>query len=349
MTINDMIAWFETRGFKVTVACTKTGHMFKISKYDYHAVSIYEDGFGGEVAQQQFLDRLLSTWNRGYRHKQETLGFGEALHAGYTMGINHTNERRVTDTWIGNMWPEMYLTMPPRNGKSLYKYVLNAVYGKSPDIYNLQSQIYAALMKGEQNMVSMFNDKTKDALIIMFRGYAQTHKLGISYNYDDSDILEMKFYMSRSYKPTKTVLIKLDELKNVFDTFTVVVKELDAWRNEIEPLYINWPDREAVAYVKADVENTARLYAAMREVQDRNNRRKLPAIKTTHFSGPVTAVIWNDGTKTIVRCGKNDTIDYEKGFAMAIAKKALGNTSKYYDIFKEHLPNPEVEEVESDG
>lgn len=73
---------------------------------------------------------------------------------------------------------------------------------------------------------------------------------------------------------------------------------------------------------------------------------KLPNIKTVHFSGPVTAVIWEDGTKSIVRCN-NDTHDPEKGLAMAIAKKALGTNktgSNYYDIFKQWLPKPEVEE-----
>jgi hypothetical protein len=54
----------------------------------------------------------------------------------------------------------------------------------------------------------------------------------------------------------------------------------------------------------------------------------------------VTAVIWADGTKTIVRCN-NDNLDHEKGLAMAIAKKALGTNksgSNYYDIFKKWLP-----------
>ncbi len=111
---------------------------------------------------------------------------------------------------------------------------------------------------------------------------------------------------------------------------------------------INMPTKkeEFVSYCRSDVASTAALYAAMREVQDRNNRRKLPAIKTVHFSGPVTAVIWEDGTKTLVRCKDGEVPDYEKGFAMAIAKKAMGTNksgSNYYDIFKKYLPKPEEE------
>lgn len=63
-------------------------------------------------------------------------------------------------------------------------------------------------------------------------------------------------------------------------------------------------------------------------------------IKKVIFSGPCTIVMWSDGDKTIVRCGKKDTFDKEKGLAMAISKKMLGtNSSKssYYDVFKEYI------------
>ena len=67
-----------------------------------------------------------------------------------------------------------------------------------------------------------------------------------------------------------------------------------------------------------------------------------PDIKKVHFNDPVTVVLWTDGTKTIVRCQDGDIYDPEKGLAMAIAKKALGNNGNYCDIFKKWLP----EEVE---
>ena len=74
---------------------------------------------------------------------------------------------------------------------------------------------------------------------------------------------------------------------------------------------------------------------------------KIPNIKTVHFSGPVTVVIWEDKTKTIVRCN-NENVDYEKGLAMAIAKKMFGTNksgSNYYDIFKKWLPKIEEEKA----
>ena len=59
-------------------------------------------------------------------------------------------------------------------------------------------------------------------------------------------------------------------------------------------------------------------------------------IKRVIFSDPCTIVLWKDGTKTIVRC-TDEKFDKEKGLAMCIAKKALGNKGKYYDVFKKWI------------
>lgn len=63
-------------------------------------------------------------------------------------------------------------------------------------------------------------------------------------------------------------------------------------------------------------------------------------IKKVIFSDPCTIVIWADGTKTIVRC-TDEKFDKEKGLAMCIAKKSLGNKGKYYDIFKKWIEEEE--------
>lgn len=61
-------------------------------------------------------------------------------------------------------------------------------------------------------------------------------------------------------------------------------------------------------------------------------------IKKVYFKDPVTVVLWEDGTKTIVRRDERDTYDPEKALAMAFAKKALGNKGNYYNIFKKWVP-----------
>ena len=61
-------------------------------------------------------------------------------------------------------------------------------------------------------------------------------------------------------------------------------------------------------------------------------------IKKVIFNDPATVVFWSDGSKTVVKCGDNDTFDPEKGLAMAISKKFFDNMSYYYDVFKKWLP-----------
>ena len=65
--------------------------------------------------------------------------------------------------------------------------------------------------------------------------------------------------------------------------------------------------------------------------------KKSWSIKNVIFNDPAVIVIWDDNSKTVVKCGKNDVYDPEKGLAMAISKKALGNQGNYYDIFKKWL------------
>lgn len=69
--------------------------------------------------------------------------------------------------------------------------------------------------------------------------------------------------------------------------------------------------------------------------------RNWMSIKKVVFNAPATIVFWNDSTKTIVKCGENDTFDPEKGLAMAITKKALGNQGNYFNQIKKWLPKQE--------
>lgn len=77
------------------------------------------------------------------------------------------------------------------------------------------------------------------------------------------------------------------------------------------------------------------------------NRTSSFSIKDVIFNDPAVIVLWNDGTKTVVKCSENDIFDPEKGLAMAISKKALGNQGNYYETFKKYLP--EEEDVDDFG
>lgn len=61
-------------------------------------------------------------------------------------------------------------------------------------------------------------------------------------------------------------------------------------------------------------------------------------IEKVIYNGPATIVLWKDGTKTVVKCRKGDDFDFEKGLLLCIAKKAYGNTGKFNDVIRKHVP-----------
>lgn len=67
----------------------------------------------------------------------------------------------------------------------------------------------------------------------------------------------------------------------------------------------------------------------------------MPKIKDVIFNDPATIVFWADGTKTVVQCQYGDIFDPEKGLAMAISKKALGNKGNYCNELRKWLPEEE--------
>lgn len=69
----------------------------------------------------------------------------------------------------------------------------------------------------------------------------------------------------------------------------------------------------------------------------------LVEIKNVIFNPPATIVFWADNSKTVVKA-ENEAFDPEKGLAMAITKKALGNKGNYYETFKKWLPKTELKE-----
>lgn len=70
-----------------------------------------------------------------------------------------------------------------------------------------------------------------------------------------------------------------------------------------------------------------------------------PTITNVIYNPPATVVFWSDGSKTVVKCGENDTFDPEKGLVMAISKKMLGNQGNYYNEFKKWTAKCEVESL----
>ena len=107
-------------------------------------------------------------------------------------------------------------------------------------------------------------------------------------------------------------------------------------------------------YLRNDVDATYDCYikwfdkstSANKEMTERSNYmptdiRRL--IKNVKFNPPATIVFWTDNTKTVVKCNGED-YDPEKGLAMCISKKVLGDKGNYYEVFKKWLPKEEETE-----
>lgn len=64
-------------------------------------------------------------------------------------------------------------------------------------------------------------------------------------------------------------------------------------------------------------------------------RYRIPSIVKVIYNPPATIILWEDETKTVVKCCETDIYDPEKGFAMAVIKKLCGNESAlFHKLFK---------------
>ena len=84
-----------------------------------------------------------------------------------------------------------------------------------------------------------------------------------------------------------------------------------------------------------------------KETTNKSNRKSPDFrgfIKKVKFNPPATIVFWTDNTKTVVKCQGED-YDPEKGLAMCISKKFLGDKGNYYEVFKKWLPKEDDSDV----
>lgn len=87
-------------------------------------------------------------------------------------------------------------------------------------------------------------------------------------------------------------------------------------------------------------------FSALEDAERELNRRVapksfLPAVKSVIYNNPATIVMWDDGTKTVVKCRGGDTYSPHIGLAMCVTKKAMGNRKGYDSLFANWLPESE--------
>lgn len=170
-------------------------------------------------------------------------------------------------------------------------------------------------------------------------------------SYNIGDIVEVRTVFGSQkgeilgYYTTKADKIKLyainigdPDLKNNVQHFN---------ETQIIGLYRDYVDDRLISCINPkklhSVKELAKAYGiAINYDNDPFSTLLLPNIKKVIFNKPATIVLWDDGTKTVVKLTYNidifDDFDPEKGLAMAIAKKALGNKGNYYNEFKKWLP-----------
>ena len=98
----------------------------------------------------------------------------------------------------------------------------------------------------------------------------------------------------------------------------------------------NPKNSEHAAYAIADVTATREAHRRIEEL------RRFQIVRVI-FNNPATIVIWADGTKTVVKCQEGDVYSKETGLALCFAKKALGNTGNFNDVFHNWIPEEETE------
>ena len=99
--------------------------------------------------------------------------------------------------------------------------------------------------------------------------------------------------------------------------------------------------RGAVIDLKSFIQLTSNYYDKSNKVNEKKETKtmkfNMPKIKNIDFQPPLTIVVWEDGTKTFVKCAKDEIFDPEKGAAMAIAKKALGDKYAYIETISYYV------------
>lgn len=112
-----------------------------------------------------------------------------------------------------------------------------------------------------------------------------------------------------------------------------------------------WPYRrdnlDALVYDYGYIKGSDKSPSANKEMTERSNYMPTDirgAIKKVKFNPPATIVFWTDNTKTVVKCNGED-YDPEKGLAMRICKKVLGEKGNYYEVFKKWLPKEDDSDV----
>ena len=139
-----------------------------------------------------------------------------------------------------------------------------------------------------------------------------------------------------SHMSYKIFDIEVEIAKYEKDTITLMMKNERRMKMERTCYSCKWHDEPCLGIHCRACYGTRNWEP--REVNTKQSHNRLPDIKNVIFNDPATIVFWSDGSKTVVKVQDGDEYDEEKGLAMAISKKALGNKGNYCNEFKKWMP-----------
>lgn len=147
------------------------------------------------------------------------------------------------------------------------------------------------------------------------------------------DVREVRCEKDIGYSPNVTATLVASSPFGVFDDVKVLHEDL---HNRLNPdIPSKYP--EMMAYIAHDTDMALDMYYRAMKAGKRVGEKSTPKIEKVLFKDPATIVFWKDGTKTVVKAQRKEKYDPEKGLAMAIVKKILGNKGNYYNEIKKWL------------
>lgn len=94
--------------------------------------------------------------------------------------------------------------------------------------------------------------------------------------------------------------------------------------------------KDYINYIYGDCKATCDFIRNYREMRRKSSNKNCFEPKKVIFNDPATIVIWNDGTKTIVKRREGEPDDKEKAIMYCILKKLCGNKAtmdRYLKLF----------------
>ena len=165
------------------------------------------------------------------------------------------------------------------------------------------------------------------AVTEMLRDYAKANGIEIYYNSANYSQSTM-FQLIKNDGLCHTIVIYWKDIENVYEAVKAIVNKIEGKEEKKE--------MENIKYHYDDSVLPQLLVDAITKKRSKMDSNAIPKIKQVIFNNPATIVFWTDNTKTIVKA-VNEKFDPEKGLAMAIAKKCLGNKGNYFNEFKKWI------------